>query len=268
MSGTDSPRRSAHAAFADALLDPSAPVPAGLRAKSGSDPAVRFAVHRNNVVHSLVAVLGDTFPVARELVGEDFFRQMARCFIVEHPPTCARMHRYGEAFPAWLERFEPAASLPYMPDLARLELARLRALHAADACVLDSQRLADARRLPDRLARTVLQLAPSLTPLASLHPVVSLWGAHQLDAIERDAWLSNIDLTHAESALVFRAGDAAVVLQADRHDVALAMDLVQGSALGPALYAHPSSDPVRLLALLLRHGLVAGLCEPPTGPLS
>ena len=41
--------------WAAALLDPERPPPPGLRAWNGSDPARRFAVHRNNVVASLVS---------------------------------------------------------------------------------------------------------------------------------------------------------------------------------------------------------------------
>lgn len=250
---------SPHAAFAAALLDPAAPVPAGLVAWNGSDPAARFAVYRNNVVHALITVLSDTFPVVRELVGEDFFRAMAQRFIVAHPPTSALMHRYGEAFPAWLNGFEPAAALGYLPDLARLELARLRAFHAADATAIDAQQLADALREPAQLAGTLLQLSPSLTALASAHPVVSLWEAHQWDETRRDARLADIDLGLAESALVFRVGDDALVLGTPRDDVALALALAAGAPLGLAVSEHPAADLARLLGLLLEHGLVVGV---------
>ena len=250
---------SLHAAFAAALLDPEAPVPAGLVAWDGSDPVARFAVYRNNVLHSLVMVLSDTFPVVRELVDEDFFRAMAQRFIVAHPPTSALMHRYGEAFPAWLDGFEPVAPLGYLADMARLELARLRAFHAADAMAIDAQQLADALREPEQLASTVLQLSPSLTALASTHPVVSLWEAHQWDETWRDARLAALDLGLAESALVFRVGDDALVLGAAHDDVALALALAAGAPLGPAVSEHPAADLARLLGLLLEHGLVVGV---------
>ena len=67
--------------WAAALLDPERPAPPGLRAWNGSDPARRFAVHRNNVVASLVSALADGFPVVQALVGEEFFRAMAAVFV-------------------------------------------------------------------------------------------------------------------------------------------------------------------------------------------
>ena len=66
------------ALFAATLLDPTLPCPPGLTAWNGSDLTRRLAVHRNNVVVSLVDALADTFPVTQQLVGEDFFRTMAR----------------------------------------------------------------------------------------------------------------------------------------------------------------------------------------------
>lgn len=249
-------------AFAAALLDASKPVPQGLCAWNGSDPAARFAVYRNNVVHSLATVLADTFPVVRELVGDAFFGAMARLFIVDHAPASPLMHRYGAEFPAWLATFEPAAGLPFLPDLARLELARLAAFHAADTPAADSGVLMQALQRPGQLASTVLCLSPSLSTLRSAHPVVSLWSAHQLEPAQRDQRLAGIDAGAGEAALVFRVDDDAIVLEAHASDVALAARLSDGTPLGAAVAAHPDADLSRVLGLLLQHRLVAGLQGP------
>ncbi|MEO8121927.1 MAG: DNA-binding domain-containing protein, partial [Rhodoferax sp.] len=67
-------------AFANALLNAELPCPSGLKTWNGSDPGTRFAVYRNNVMVSLIDALADTYPVVQELVGEEFFRAMARVF--------------------------------------------------------------------------------------------------------------------------------------------------------------------------------------------
>ena len=56
--------------FAGAILPAQASTPASLKAWNGSDPAPRFAVHRNNVITSLVGALADGFPVTRALTSE------------------------------------------------------------------------------------------------------------------------------------------------------------------------------------------------------
>lgn len=250
--------------FAAALLDPALPPPDGLASHHGAGLAARFAVYRNNVVHSLTGVLGDTFPVVRELVGADFFDAMARAFVRAQPPDSPLMHRYGHAFPAWLEGFEPAASLPYLPDVARLELARLRAWQAADADAVDAEVLAAALGDAGRLAATALVLHPSLAVVRSAHPVVALWSAHQADDAQRDVLLAGIDLGVGESALVLRLKDDALVLPLAEADAALADALASGHTLGAASLAHPDADLAGVLALLIRHGGIVGLSPPST----
>jgi hypothetical protein len=252
-------------AFAAALLDPTRPTPAGLCAWKGSDPGARFAVYRNNVVHSLVTVLGDTFPVVRQLVGEDFFSAMARLFVAEHPPTSPLMHRYGGGFADWMADFEPATDLPYLSDLARVEWARLSAFHAADADPVDAQVLVAVLQEPDRLAVSSLILHPSLAVVQSPHPVVSLWSAHQQDDAARDERLGQLRLDAGESAVVFRVDDDALVLELPAADAALAAELAGGAPLGAAQASHLQGDLVRLLSLLLRHGQVIDVISGPGG---
>ena len=161
-------------AFAHALLRPDAPCPAGLRAWNGSDPVKRYAVYRNNVVVSLVDALADSHPVTQALVGEAFFRAMAGEFARRSPPRSPVLAWYGEGFADFVADFPPAAGLPYLADLARLEWLRVEAWHAADADPLPlaevAALLADEAALPNLR----VTLHPALRVLRSAHPVVSL----------------------------------------------------------------------------------------------
>jgi len=69
--------------------------------------------------------------VIKLLVGEAFFDAVAGHFVRAHPPSSPLMMFYGSEFPVFLEGFEPAKQLPYLPDMARLEHARRLAFHAA-----------------------------------------------------------------------------------------------------------------------------------------
>lgn len=106
-------------AFAGAVLDTDAAVPAPVSRKAGGVPSQRFGVYRNNVYASLIDVLD--FPVVMCLVGEDFFRTMARAYIEGEPPRSAVLLRYGAGFPAFVAGFPPAAPVPYLADMASLE---------------------------------------------------------------------------------------------------------------------------------------------------
>lgn len=243
-------------ALAAALLDPSAPGPVALRVCNGSDPRARLGVYRNNVVHSLTGVLSDTFTVVRQLVGDDFFSAMAAVFVRARPPRSPLMHRYGEGFAEWLCNFEPAQELPYLPDLARLEFARWQALHAADVAPLRAQALANALGDTQQAAHARVVLHPCAWVIQSAYPIVTLWGAHQGDEAARDTALQSLDLDCAESALVFRAGDDALVLPLSTADASLAGALHRGQTLGQAAASHAQADMAAVLGTLLAHELI------------
>lgn len=254
-------------AFAAALLDAALPVPSGLSAWNGSDAEARFAVYRNNIVHSLVNVLTDSFPVVRQLVGDEFFGAMARLYLVDHPPASPLMHRYGAGLPAWIADFEPATALPYLSDIARLEWARLCAFHAADAEPVEVQTLVGLTQASERLAGTTLALHPTLAIVRSPHPIVSLWSAHQQGDAIRDEQLSALRLDRAEAALVFRAAsDDALVLELPDADAQLTATIAAGASLAAAQRFHPQADLVQVLTHLLRHGLITGVDAPPSAP--
>ncbi len=246
------------AAFVRALLDPRLPPPDGLATWNGSDVSQRFDIHRNNVMASLIDVLRETVPVTRMLVGDRFFDAMSRCFIRERPPASPLMHRYGDALADWIETFEPAAALPYLADVARLEVLRWQALHAADAQPIDPAQVARRLSRPAALAATVFSFHPAMRLLCSRHPAVSLWSAHQQAPAERDAALAGIDLRAAQAALVVRHRDAVLVVPLPVADLALVRSLQAGCALGDAVCRHPDADPTRVLATLLRHETVTG----------
>ncbi|HSK38185.1 MAG TPA: DNA-binding domain-containing protein, partial [Arenibaculum sp.] len=170
------------AAFAAALTDPSRPVPPGITTARGGPAAPRFAVYRNNVAVGLAAALAARFPVVARLVGEDFFRAMARAYVERHKPASPLLFEYGDEFPGFVAAFGPASVLPYLPDVARLEAAWSRAYHAADARPLDLGDL--AAMAPDDLSAVRLAPHPSAAVVRSGHPVGAIWQAHRREPVE------------------------------------------------------------------------------------
>jgi hypothetical protein len=277
---------STQAVFAAALLDPAHAAPPGLRAWNGSDPAARFAVHRNNVVLSLIEALADTFPVVRARLGADRFHAIAREFVAVCPPASPVLAEYGERFADWLADLEFVRDQPDLPDLARLERARVRACHAADRAPLDAQALAARLATPERLAAARLELHPSLQALDSSWAVVSLWGEHQIEdqaedptehpaddppedsAGRRDDEQGASELTlpaaRAEAGLVLRdPRDEVLVLPVAPADLVFVRALAAGWPLGEAVQraaeaataaGDPDFDLASLLGLLIRHG--------------
>jgi hypothetical protein len=230
-------------AFRAALLDPALPAPEGLTTPEGRPAARRFAIYRNNVAASLTEALETAFPLLRRLLGEDFFRAMAGVHLRAHPPRSPLLMHYGADMPAFLAAFTPVAHLPYLPDVARLELARRAAYHAADAAPFD----------PATLGPTDLT-ALRLTPAPHLHLVRSRFPLHAI-------WTANTGGPTGplppgpQSVLVTRPGFDPVVDLLPEPDADTLASLLSGIPLGPAL--PDGHDPTPLITLLLqRHAIM------------
>lgn len=148
-----------------------------LRSGFGLPPALRLQVYRNNHFESLIDALGAVYPVVRALVGEAFFRRVARRFVQRRPPREPNLQRFGATLPALLARLSAARSLPYLADVARLEWAVHEVYHEADAQPLDAARLAAVPA--DHQPRLRLKLQPASRFVASHFPVHRIWQTNQ-----------------------------------------------------------------------------------------
>ena len=244
--------------FAQALLDPEQVCPGGLSTWNGSDPAHRFAVYRNNVTVSLIDALAGTFPVVRELVGEEFFRAMARVFVQANPPRSRVMAYYGTSFADFVERFAPAASVAYLADVARLEMGRVQAYHAPDVPAADTAALQGALADPQQLASLRLALHPSVHVIESAFAICDIWAAHQ-DA----PGMASVDPDVAQTALVFRSGldvdTVALSAGVGKFFRALQTRATLIKAASEAADADADFDLASTLALLIRFELIADI---------
>ena len=176
--------------FASALLNLEDPVPADVVGPAPGKKAVkRFGVYRNNVLSGLIEAMAGIYPVVRDLVGEEFFNATCSIYIREHPPRSKLLIAYGDAFADFLEAFPPAAELPYLADVARLERAWLDAYHAADEKLFDPSDLQSIP--PEQLGDVTFTFHPSAKLLRSEHPVFSIWSAHSEHG-------DSADLSHVE----------------------------------------------------------------------
>lgn len=132
----------------------------------------RLKVYRNNIVGSLTDVMVATFPIIENLVGKAFLEGMARSFILEKPPSHGCLSLYGEGFAAFIEDFEPARALAYLPDVARFELAINKAYFAPDDSPLTQEQLSNIH--PEALANTALALRSSVFLLESSFPLTKI----------------------------------------------------------------------------------------------
>jgi hypothetical protein len=244
--------------FAAALLDPDKAVPEGLVAWNGSDPATRFGIYRNNVLASLVTALRAKFTVTARLVGDEFFNAMAALYVRQAPPKSRLLMHYGESFADFIAGFQPARTLPYLADMARLEAARLRVYHAADAAPLATQRLADLMAGDIGSARFLFH--PAFGLISSDFAIFSLYAAHQRTGNLDARTLADVDPFQPEAVVIARPMDDVDLALCDPGEAAFLDQLLEGNTLAEATEAamavHFHFDLTRALHRLFAGGWV------------
>lgn len=244
------------AAFVAALTTRQAPsVPKGLTTRRGAPDARRFAIYRNNVHVSLVEALGKRFPVAARLVGDDFFRGMAREFVQAVKPRSPVLLEYGAEFPAFVAAFAPADTVPYLADVARIEVAVSESYHAAEAPVLDMAAMAALD--PERLGDMVIEAHPGVRLVGSAFPVGTIWSNHQSEPVKPVAeWAGEDVLITRPKARI----GLTVLLPADASFVAA---LLSGRSFAQAAEAAIAADAAfdfgRALVALINLGAIGAV---------
>ncbi len=211
-------------------------------------------VYRNNYRGNLHDALTGAYPVIRLLVGEDFFRLLAKFFIEKHPSRSGNMHRYGSEMAEFLTNFENTQHLAYLPDMARLEWAYHHAYFADDVMPFDLTSLAMVA--PESYGELRWHLNPGCTLFTSMYPIAAIWQAHQNGAPAD----FHIDWNSGGENLLVHRNELSVkiihIAAASHHWLVL---LQQGNAMGIATNETLSVFPDFDLATTLRHWLAQGV---------
>jgi hypothetical protein len=208
--------------------------------------ADRLDIYRNTFVTGVTKALRLTYPAIHRLVGAEFFEGAAAIFIAQHPPQAAWLDEYGAEFADFVRDFDPAASLPYLADVARLEWAVSRALHVADEPPLDLRRLQALS--PEDQVGVAFVPHPSISLLRVEHPADAIWrGVLQGD----DDALAAVDLASGPVHLMIeRRAPGVEVWRLDEAAWRFAAALRAGKPLDVAL---SETDDTRAYTLLAEH---------------
>ena len=238
-------------AFARALIAPhDAIAPSN---SAASQPG--FAVYRNTVMKGCIDALQANYPAVARLVGNEWFRAAAAIYVRESPPDDPTLLHYGASFAAFLARFEPAAALPYLPGVARLDRLWTESHIARDEATLDAAAIATLA--PEKLAAVVLYPHPAArwTWFADA-PIFSIWSHNRVgDVANNESWEPE---WKAEGALLTRAHAAVewIELNAAGHAFldACATGETLAQAANAALATENGADLQQLMRTLLQAG--------------
>ncbi|MCF4099912.1 HvfC/BufC N-terminal domain-containing protein [Maritalea mediterranea] len=246
--------RNDQTSFARALFHPDEDGPANLVDPNGAPAPKRFGVYRNNVLVSLIDNLASTFPACQSLVGEEFFRALAREYALNFPPSSPLMIYYGDEFAQFLGNFKPAQQVPFLADIADIEYKRVKSYHAADGGRFDPVTIAN---LPQQaLDSAKLKFHPSFFWSYSRFPAHDIY---QRAAVGQT--LEGIDFEQPQITLLCRPSwDVATAAIDAKHKAGLTA-LTAGFSLATSVDIGEKSDPAFDLQDLLTNLLALGAIE-------
>ncbi|WP_165967746.1 HvfC/BufC N-terminal domain-containing protein [Sapientia aquatica] len=207
------------------------------------DPALnieRFAQYRGSIISLWQQTLSNAFPVLRQLLGDDFFDNVARVFGEKHPSQSGNLAEFGQQLPRFIEELDSCRPYPYLGDVARLEWLVHQAhylQHRAPATLADLVNFP-----PERLADVRITLQPCCSLLTSDWAVADIWHAHQDSPVTLPH-----ELSKPSACLVWRADWQTnwhvQVSELTRANYAALSSLASGKNLGHALEAAMELDP-------------------------
>jgi hypothetical protein len=223
-------------AFADHLVGADRADLVALVTGDAIPAAARLSVYRHHVRHSLAAALATSFPTVQTLVGEDFFRQLARAFVAQSLPAQPVLAEYGAGLADFIAGYEPARDLPYLADIARLDWALNASYHAPFVDGLDVAALSAIKA--DRLPGMSLSLAPGTAVVTSPYPLGLIWRASQ-----PGAETTTVDLNSGDARLlVMRRPDDAVFVELALGEAAFVAALMDGKPIEASAEAAYGAD--------------------------
>jgi hypothetical protein len=213
----------------------------------------RLAIYRANTAASAVKALSFAYPVVGQVVGEEFFEGLARAYHRATPSTSGDLFDYGGDFGAFLAAFPHARSLPYLPDLARLEWLVHRAYGARAARPWDPAALTSVA--PEQQGMIRFDWAPGTAVIDSAFPLAHVWNIHQPGY----AGDFSVDWSVCEQVLVAREGLRVTVHALGPGDAAFIAGALAGATLDTAATAALEADAGFDLGAILSRAVASNL---------
>lgn len=221
-------------------------------ARADNDP---FDIYRRSVRRNYRNALGATYRTVKRLVGVAFFDAAVDAYVVVNRSVSADLNEFGDRFDRFLAAYPPAANLPYLADVARLEWAIDIVHRAADTTLFPDDVLAALAAVPPtKLASARLRIAAAFALIDSPYPLLRIFDTN------RDDYVGDTRVSLDEGGirlLVHRVGTNVVFEPLDIAEFTWLSSLATGLALGEAVARAVSVDPQFDVAIALRTHIAA-----------
>lgn len=200
----------------------------------------RVNVYRETAKSLHISVLASVYTACNKILGEDYFKLIAKHYYANYPSTSPNLNDYGEQFPSYLSmllnyRYE-LKDFSYLSELAKLEWCIQKSHYSRDDKQLD---IVEFQQQFDLYGGEVkFYLVSSIELLATCYPVTEIWQLHQQD--------NNIDKVNVSEQLayicIYRDGYEVKLEKIEHHVYKLMMAVIRNESLSVIAEHFPSSE--------------------------
>lgn len=197
----------------------------------------RLAFYRGNLTAIWKQTLANAYPVLLQLVGDEFFEQLARAYGRAHPSQSGNLNFFGANFSQFVANNEHCADYPYFADVIALEWLVHQTYYAKD--VEPVSLVSVLTQVGEQLSESKLQWSSTAHLFQSPWDAVSIWLAHQPgadDSIE-------INLEQPSFGIVTRPDWRVQLTPLTQAEFIALQALAESATVGAALEMAVEADP-------------------------
>lgn len=210
----------------------------------------KLDIYRTSLQENLIKALRNTFPICCQIVGESFFRAMAKKYSEKIPSRSFDLGCYGAEFSWFIKNFKSAKTLPYLPEVAKLEWVLHQLSRAKDESLFDFTSLAKVTETQQ--PRLTFRLIANSVILTSRYPLKQIWQIHQPDYHGE----LSVDFDVAPTRLfIYRKNFLPQIQELSRPEWQLLKTFTMGKTL-----AQLTAAQIALVPVLIERGWLGGFC--------
>ena len=153
-----------------------------IKETSGKSAEQQLSIYRGSIFGGLKKALAETYPVTKELVGEDFFNMMLGQYIKYYPCQVQDLNDYGKELAEFIQGLKQVRSVPYLAEVAELEWFYNVCLNSE----MENNNLEEISLLNDEQQGKIKFNFPKGTGLICVtYPVDLIWDSH-VNSSEKD----------------------------------------------------------------------------------
>lgn len=165
-------------------------------------PASHLRIYRNNIYSGMIMALCDTYPLIKQLLGENFFALAAKDYIDRYPSRSPDLNEYGEYFHHFIAEFDHAKDFVYLSEVAKFEWACHEILAAGEHALFDLNILRQTS--PDDYGNLHFSFHPACRIVRFKYPIldiVDLCKHERKDNVDLDQGGVNLILYRYEKSI-------------------------------------------------------------------